>query len=132
MQKTTGCTIRGLSCLLQLRPPPEGQLLTHNKNRELSSPKRCTEAMLQIVGMTFIGTNSDMLAFSILQLYSLLVITNPDSPRTNDQRPHDVCGCCGLTRLDQMTLQLSVTPWYPSRYLCAQRGGTRTSEPAKA
>ena len=96
MQKMTGYTIRGLSsCLLQLRSPPEGQLLTRNKSRELSSPKHCTEAMLQIVVMTFIGTNSDMLAFSILLLFSLLVITNPDLPRTNDQWPHDVCGCCG-------------------------------------
>lgn len=108
MQKTSGYTIRGLSGLLQLPPPPEGQLLTHNKNRELSSPKHCTEAMLQIVGMTFIGTNSDMLLFSILLLYSLLVFTNPDLPHTNDQRPHDVW-MLWVTHLDQMSVQLSVT-----------------------
>lgn len=95
MQKTTGYTIRGLSGLLQLPPPPEGQLLTHNKNTELSSPKHCTEAMLQIVGLTFIGTNSDILSFSILLLYSLLAITNPALPHTDGQRPQDMCGCCG-------------------------------------
>ena len=95
MQKTTGYTIRGLSGLLQLPPPPEGQLLAHNKNTELSSPKHCTDAMLQIAGMTCIGTNSDMLSFPILLLYSLLAITNPALPHTDDQRPQDVCGCCG-------------------------------------
>ena len=51
--------------------------------------------MLHIAGMTCIGTNSDMLSFSILLLYSLLAITNPALPHTDDQRPQDVCGCCG-------------------------------------
>lgn len=49
-----------------------------------------------------------MLPFSILLLYSLLVITNPDLPHTNDQRPHDV-RMLWVTHLDQMSIQLSVT-----------------------